>query len=149
MKVVFLIPNTGLLLLWLLPTCPGLSVKIQAHPSKTCWTPSCYLCCCTFRHAVISASKTLSSTQLPTSRCLTNSYPYFKTQYKNHFPWEVLLTPTRLYPVISHIYLAIALTTFLLSSLSPKTNKPWAHLQGEAMVNLPVSQNRSCPYVFK
>lgn len=99
--------------------------KTQAHTLKTCQTMLYYLYCCTFDG--VSAlkekkrKKPISSIQLPTSRCLANSYAYFKTQHRNHFPWYLFLTHPRLCSIISHTYLCHSTH----HSLSPTTSPQW------------------------
>lgn len=99
-KVVHLVSNTRLLLLW---TCPAPASKkhMLTHPGHA--TPHRIISVVLF-HMLVSLpqKKSVSSTQLPIFSCLTNSCSYFKTQYRNHFPWQVFLTHARLCFIISH-----------------------------------------------
>lgn len=102
-KVVHLVSNKRLLLLW---TCPAPASKkhMLTHPGHA--TPRHIISVVLFHMLVFlpqkKKKKSVSSTQLPISRCLTNSCSYFKTQYRNHFPSQVFLTHPRLCSIISH-----------------------------------------------
>lgn len=123
------------------PTCPDLSCKNICPPIQDTLNHIMLSLLLSLPYAIISASKTLSFTQLPTFRCLTNFYSYFKTQYKNHFPWELLLIHTRLCFVISHTYLCYRLTTFCSLPLN-KLPVNHEHLQGGAMVSSLLSPSK-------
>lgn len=105
--------------------------KIHAHPSKTCWTTSCYLCCCTYlpqKHALLLNCQFLHAWPIP--------IPPLRPNIRNQTSFWSTLGCALLYPI--HTY-AMVLITFMFPSFSPTTNYGNWFIQGGAMVSSPLS----------
>lgn len=146
-KVVHLISNTRLLLLLPLPNCPASSSKIHMLTQPRYAKPHHTISVAVFFHiqylCLKKKKKKVSSTSMPISRCLANSYFYFKTQLQKSLSLPSLYDPSKLCSIIFHTYICHRTHyIYVLPSLSHKQS-PVNHecLQGRGHGQFsPVSQ---------